>query len=219
MAITARPGFLTVASRAGIVAHVLALTAAILVLVWVLHFGGGARLHSENKELIFNVHPLVMTLGFILVIGEGIMAYKTVPALKKVQKCVHMSLHLVALTLGIFGVYVAFKYHRESLIPDMYSLHSWLGMCTICLFGLQWLFGFFCFWYPKASLPTRARAVPVHASAGLTIFFMTICTAETGFVEKGAEPGPETRLINFTGLILFLFGLSVSISRCPPQGD
>lgn len=58
MAITARHGFVAAASRAGMVAHVLALTAAILVLVWVLHFGGGARLHSENKQLIFNVRFL-----------------------------------------------------------------------------------------------------------------------------------------------------------------
>ncbi|XP_008787976.1 probable ascorbate-specific transmembrane electron transporter 1 [Phoenix dactylifera] len=213
----ARPEFLVAASRAGMAAHVLALTAAILVLVWVLHFGGGAHLHSENKKLIFNVHPLVMTLGFILVIGEGIMAYKTVRAVRPVQKCVHLLLHLVALTLGIFGVYVAFKYHRESLIPDMYTLHSWLGMCTICLFGLQWLFGFLFFWYPQASLRTREMVVPIHVSAGLAIFFMTICTAETGFVQRGTEPGPETRLINFTGLIILLFGLAVSISVVLPR--
>lgn len=65
------------------------------------------------------------------------MAYKTIPASRKVQRAVHMALHLVALLVGILGVYAAFKFHREVGLSDMYSLHSWLGMGTICLFGLQ----------------------------------------------------------------------------------
>ena len=65
------------------------------------------------------------------------MAYKTIPARKETQKFVHLMLHLVALGLGILGIYAAFKYHSANTMPDMLSLHSWLGMCTICLFGLQ----------------------------------------------------------------------------------
>ncbi|PKA52202.1 Transmembrane ascorbate ferrireductase 1 [Apostasia shenzhenica] len=125
------------ASHISKVAHVLALTAAILVIVWVVHYGGGANLNSVNADLIFNVHPLVMTLCFIIVTGEAIMAYKTIPSRKSVQKRAHMMLQLLALGLGILGVYAAFKYHRESQVPNMYSLHSWLGICTISLFALQ----------------------------------------------------------------------------------
>lgn len=69
--------------------------------------------------------------------GAAIMAYKTIPGSRKVQRAVHMGLHLVALLVGILGVYAIFKFHREVGIPDMYTLHSWLGMGTICLFGLQ----------------------------------------------------------------------------------
>ncbi|XP_072973660.1 probable transmembrane ascorbate ferrireductase 3 [Typha angustifolia] len=206
-----------VVSYATMAAHVFALTAAILMLVWVLHFGGGVNLHSDNPDLVFNVHPLVMCLGFIIFIGEGVMVYKTVRLEKKVQKFIHMMLHLVALTLGILGVYAAFKYHKESEAPDMVSLHSWLGMCTICLFGLQWLFAFFFFWFPRAPLRTRDMMSPLHASAGLAIFLMTICTAETGLMEKSGLPGSETRVINFTGLFLLLFGIAVSISVGLPR--
>ncbi|KAG0503714.1 hypothetical protein HPP92_003786 [Vanilla planifolia] len=161
---------------------------------------------------------LVMTLGFILVIGEAIMVYKTVPTQKTVQKGIHMMLQLVALGLGILGIYAAFKYHKENQIPNMYSLHSWLGICTISLFALQWVFGFVNFWFPGAPPTTRAMMLPVHTTAGVVIFLMAICTAETGFMEKGAGgPGPETTLINFSGLFILLFGLVVCTSTALPR--
>ncbi|CAL9199110.1 unnamed protein product [Musa hybrid cultivar] len=215
---TVKPAFL-VAAHVTKVAHVLALTVFVLVLAWVLHFrGGAARLHSDDPNLIFNVHPLVMCMGFILVIGEaGIMAYKTIPARKETQKSVHLMLQLVALCLGILGIYAAFKYHSANTMPDMLSLHSWLGMCTICLFGLQWLFGFVNFWFLKASEPTRILLLPLHVSAGLAIFLLTVCTAETGFVQIDAAPGAESRLINFTGLFILLFAVAVSISVALPR--
>ncbi|KAF3320522.1 putative ascorbate-specific transmembrane electron transporter 1 [Carex littledalei] len=51
-------------------AHILALIVAILMIVWVVHYQGGANINSEDSNIVFNVHPLVMWLGFILMIGE-----------------------------------------------------------------------------------------------------------------------------------------------------
>ena len=36
-------------------AHALAAAAAVMVLVWCIHFRGGLALEAENKNLIFNV--------------------------------------------------------------------------------------------------------------------------------------------------------------------
>lgn len=65
------------------------------------------------------------------------MVYRTVMVQKKVQKFIHMVLHLIAITLGIIGIYAVFKFHNASGIANMYSLHSWLGIVTFCLYGLQ----------------------------------------------------------------------------------
>lgn len=65
------------------------------------------------------------------------MAYKTVPAKREGQKLFHLILHFIALLAGVLGIYAVFKFHNELFIPNMYTLHSWLGMSTICLFGLQ----------------------------------------------------------------------------------
>ena len=48
-----------------------------------------------------------------------------------------MVLHAVALFLGSVGIYAAFKFHNESGIANLYSLHSWVGLGTICLYGIQ----------------------------------------------------------------------------------
>ena len=65
------------------------------------------------------------------------MACKSFPAKRKLQKAFHATLHLIALLAGVVGVYTAFKFKYEVGDKDMASLHSWLGMITICLFGLQ----------------------------------------------------------------------------------
>ena len=67
----------------------------------------------------------------------GILVYRLLPAPKKVQKIVHATVNGTAFLLGVVGVYAAFKYHNESGIANLYSLHSWFGMITIVLFGIQ----------------------------------------------------------------------------------
>lgn len=88
---------------------------------------------------------------------------------------------------------------------------------SLVLVCLQWLFGFVNFWFLKASEPTRILLLPLHVSAGLAIFLLTVCTAETGFVQIDAAPGAESRLINFTGLFILLFAVAVSISVALPR--
>jgi cytochrome b-561 len=68
----------------------------------------------------------------------AIMIYKVLPTWKHdTTKQIHLVLHAIALVLGAFGIYCAFKFHNESGIANLYSLHSWLGIGTICLYGTQ----------------------------------------------------------------------------------
>ncbi|KAI7756504.1 hypothetical protein M8C21_014493, partial [Ambrosia artemisiifolia] len=159
--------------------HLLAISIATLTLVWLIKFREGFAFNSRIKAKIFNLHPLLMILGFLLFSGEAIVVYKAIPADRKAQKIVHLILHLIALVAGILGVYAVFKFHNEVNIPDMYTLHSWIGLSTISLFGLQWLLGFFTFFYPRAESTRRTSMAPWHAFFGAVIFFMTIVTAET----------------------------------------
>ncbi|KAH6829906.1 hypothetical protein C2S53_012589 [Perilla frutescens var. hirtella] len=206
---------------ATMLAHLAAAALITLMLVWLLHFRGGLSFKSDDKAKYFNLHPLLMVIGFILISGEAIMAYKTVPATKKRQKQFHMILQMIALVAGILGIYVVFNYHTHSGIMHMYTLHSWLGIATISLFALHWLFSFFTFWYPGAQQSTKARLAPWHGVVGSIIFLMSILSAETGLIEKfiflGLTRNQEALILNFTGVFIILFAVyvcfTVALSR------
>ncbi|EHA8587162.1 ascorbate-specific transmembrane electron transporter 2 [Cocos nucifera] len=206
------------------VAHVLAVAAAVMVLVWNIHFRGGLAFESTNKNLIFNVHPVLMTIGFIIMGSEALMSYKAFPGSREVHKIVHLILHAIALVLGALGIYFAFKNHNESGIANLYSLHSWVGLGTICLYGIQWIFGFVIFFFPGAAPNLKRNALPWHVFFGLFVYILALANAELGFLEKItflqstglAKYGPEAFLVNFTALVVILLGVSVVISVIAP---
>ncbi|XP_024961189.1 probable ascorbate-specific transmembrane electron transporter 1 [Cynara cardunculus var. scolymus] len=213
--------FQITAAPVTVFAHLLVISIATLVLVWLIKFREGFAFKSHIKAKIFNLHPLLMILGFVIFSGEAIIVYKTIPAKRQTQKATHLILHFIALVAGILGVYAVFKFHHELYMPDMYTLHSWIGLSTICLFGLQWLLAFFSFVYPGAESARRSRMVPWHVFFGVVIFFMTIVTAETGLTQKffslELQRSQEALIINFTGLLILLLGISVGLIIILPR--
>uniref|UniRef100_A0A803N400 ascorbate ferrireductase (transmembrane) n=1 Tax=Chenopodium quinoa TaxID=63459 RepID=A0A803N400_CHEQI len=162
-----------------------------------------------------HIHPLLMIIGVIEIGGEAIMAYKTIPGAKRTQKKVHLMLHLVALITGIVGIYAVFKFHKELSIPHLYTFHSWLGISTICLYGLQWILSFITFAFPHSKSTARAAVAPWHVFGGIVIFLLAICTAVMGLVEKFTflklQRTQEALVVNFTGLMIILFSIMVGL--------
>ncbi|KAL8160150.1 hypothetical protein V2J09_001687 [Rumex salicifolius] len=205
---------------AATLAHLLAISILVLVLVWVLHFREGLAFRTHIKPKIFNVHPLLM-VGFILLSGEAILVQKTLPGTKRVQKGTHLALHLSALISGAIGVYAVLKFHDELSIPHVYSLHSWLGLITISLYFLQWFWSFFAFAYPQLKSSTRSGIMPWHVVGGMLLFLMAVSTAFVGLGEKfiflKLQRGQEALVMNFTGLLLLLFAAMVVIKVLVPR--
>jgi len=212
------------------VVHLLAIAGAILVLVWNLYFRGGLAWESTNKSLIFNLHPVLMLIGLIIIGGEAIISYKALPLKKEVKKVIHLVLHAIALILGIIGVYAAFKYHNESSIANLYSLHSWLGIGVISLYGIQWVYGFIVFFYPGGPAEIRRESLPWHVLFGIFVYILAVATATLGFLEKLtflensglAKYGSEAFLVNFTAIVTVLYGtfvLLTALSQGPPEED
>ncbi|XP_057810227.1 transmembrane ascorbate ferrireductase 2-like isoform X2 [Salvia miltiorrhiza] len=208
-------------AAAAMLAHLVAAALITLVLVWLLHFRGGLAFKSDNKAKIFNLHPLLMIIGFVLFSGEAMMAYKTVPANRKRQKVFHLVVHLIALLAGILGVYAVFDYHKQSKIIHLYTLHSWLGITTISLFAFQWVVSLLTFWYPGAQESAKGRLSRWHVVVGVPIFAMMILSAETGVVEKfiflGLRRNQEALILNLIGLFIFIFALSVALTLALPR--
>ncbi|XP_051115250.1 transmembrane ascorbate ferrireductase 2 isoform X2 [Andrographis paniculata] len=165
-------------------ARLLGFAVASLVLVWAVRYRGGMALASENKILIFNVHPVLMVVGLVVMNGEAMLAYKTLSGTKNFKKIVHLSLQSLAFFTSIVGLWAVWKFHIDRGIDNFYSLHSWLGLLCIFLFGIQWASGFATFWYPGGSRNRRSSLMPWHVYFGIYIYGLAVATCITGFVEK-----------------------------------
>ncbi|KDO58930.1 hypothetical protein CISIN_1g0268682mg, partial [Citrus sinensis] len=53
-----------------LVIRVIGVIISTLVLTWTVQYRGGLSLASDNKDLIFNVHPVLMVIGLVLLNGE-----------------------------------------------------------------------------------------------------------------------------------------------------
>ncbi|KAG7035630.1 Transmembrane ascorbate ferrireductase 1, partial [Cucurbita argyrosperma subsp. argyrosperma] len=187
-----------------IISHGLAVVALIMVLIWTIHFRGGLAWESVNKSLIFNVHPVFMLFGLIIIGGEAIISYKSLPFRKEVKKVIHLALNGVALVLGIVGISAAFKNHNESGIANLYSLHSWIGIGVIVLYGIQ----------------VFTATLPWHALLGACVYVLAAANSALGFLEKltflqssgVAKYGTEALLVNFTAITTVVFAVFVILS-------
>ncbi|KAK7273989.1 hypothetical protein RIF29_15058 [Crotalaria pallida] len=214
-------GFQIRATPVTMLAHLSFIATTSLVLVWLLRFREGLAFNSSNKIKIFNLHPLLTVIGFVLVDGEAIVTYKSIPGKQMSVKVVHLLLHLIALASGILGITAVFKFKKEAGLPNMYTLHSWLGISAISSFGLQYILGFFTYLFPGAEMHTRATLLPWHRFIGMAIFLLAVHTAETGLIQYfqflGLFRSQEALIVNFTGLLLFLFAVFVGLSVILPR--
>ncbi|XP_057768495.1 transmembrane ascorbate ferrireductase 2-like [Salvia miltiorrhiza] len=201
------------------VVRILGVALAALVLIWNVHFRGGLALVSDDRNQIFNVHPVVLVIGLVVLNGEAMLAYKTLSGTKNFKKLVHLSLQLLVFFLSIIGVVVVWKNRIERRKENFYSLHSWLGLLSLFLFGIQWTLGFLTFCYPGGSRNGRASLLPWHGYLGHYIYGLSVITCATGFLERAtslqthqiiSRYSTEAILINSMGVLtVVLAGLVI----------
>ena len=52
-------------------------------------------------------------------------------------KLIHAGLHAAAFVFIVIGLCAVFDFHNNKNIPNVYSLHSWIGIGTTVLFACQ----------------------------------------------------------------------------------
>ncbi|KAL9226565.1 hypothetical protein vseg_002362 [Gypsophila vaccaria] len=210
------------------VVKMMGITLTVLVLTWLLHYRGGLALFSHNKPLIFNVHPLLMVVSLVLLNGEAMLAYRTVPGTKSFKKQIHLALQLLAFVVAVIGVWAVWKFHSEKGVDHLYTLHSWLGVACLLLFTIQLAAGFTTFWYPGGSKNSRASLLPWHVFYGVYIYALAIATTVSGFLEKAtflqrshitSRYSTEAMLINSMGILTMVLGGFVILALVAPSNS
>ncbi|XP_006866686.1 PREDICTED: cytochrome b reductase 1-like [Chrysochloris asiatica] len=199
----------------------------IFTLIWVLHYREG--LGWDGTGLEFNWHPVLLVTGFIFIHGIAIIVYRlpwTWKCSKLLMKSIHAGLNSVAAILAIIALVAVFDFHNAKNIPNMYSLHSWIGLTAVILYILQLLLGFSIFLLPFAPPSLRAILMPIHVYSGLLIFGTVIAATFMGLTEKlifslnnpaySSFP-PEGIFTNTLGLLILVFGALIFWIVTRPQ--
>ena len=142
---------------------------------------------------MFNWHPLYMVVGMVFFYTESLLAYRTLPFGKKMNKIFHGFLHVMAMIFVVVGLVAVFKSHNYKnsggYIANLYSMHSWLGLATIVLFGQNYFLGLLHFFLPSCASEDRAAYLPSHVFLGIFTYFCAAFTVISGITEKNAFMG------------------------------
>ncbi|XP_037040488.1 cytochrome b reductase 1 isoform X2 [Bradysia coprophila] len=209
-----------------ILSTILLIGALVLTLFWVIYYRGGFA-WSEKPEIQFNLHPVLMVGGFITLSGFSILFYRLCRCLKHIYvKLAHTFFHACTIPCVVIGFLAVFDSHNlaNPPIPNFYTLHSWIGLVTMGLFVLQFVFGFFtflvCLCCENGTYSCRAAMVPIHASFGLVTFMLACAACLTGLTQKAiwklgtayAEWTEEGIVINALGATIVALGIIISFA-------
>ncbi|XP_059479279.1 transmembrane ascorbate-dependent reductase CYB561-like isoform X2 [Neocloeon triangulifer] len=191
----------------------------VLVGIWTTHYRGGFAWSSDPK-LEFNWHPMLMTIGMIFMYANGMMLFRYMRYHRKRQlKVFHATCHTLTFLVTVIALCAAFDSHNLAIppIPNLYTLHSWIGLTAVILFCCQFVVGFSTFLFPGAKQSLRAALMPVHRYFGMLGFVLSIAAALMGLLEKAIFTSVpayqrmegEGLLMNFIGVVLVIFAAVV----------
>jgi cytochrome b-561 len=190
-----------------LITQMIGATIVILIGSWIgVHLGG--LTWSAEPKTQFNWHPLLMSFGMIFLYGNcksetfifnrqilfvnpilftAILIYRGFRyARKKSLKLTHATIHIFAFLFTVIALVAVFDSHNlaNPPIPNMYSLHSWIGIVAVILFGLQYVCGFMAYLVPGTKEPLKEFYMPYHVYFGLAGFVFAIGAALMGLSEK-----------------------------------
>ncbi|CAF1481060.1 unnamed protein product [Adineta steineri] len=199
--------------------QIIGVIAVILIGVFLGKYRGGFGWGSD-LEKVFNYHPLFMTLGMVFFYGDAILVYRVFRDVQKIYiKILHASLLLISLILTSIGLKAVFDSHNRASPPqeNLNSLHSWIGLTTVVLFGLQWICGFVAFLFPKLSENIRKAYMPSHKFWGKFIFIFGVSAVLMGITEYGIfnqlfddkKLRNQRNMINIFGFFIVVFAVII----------
>jgi len=188
-----------------------------------------------------------MAMGLIFLNGEAILVYRVFrKERKRFTKLLHLSIHSIAILFALIAlkaVWDSHDYHRDELdrehdyhrdttgklapIPNLYSLHSWMGITFFTFYLVQFAGGFVTFFIPGLAIEVRKFFLPFHQLIGVLLFIVLTATALLGISERAAWKHTcwtkEGRLCgqqlmaNFLGICLLGFCSSVLLIVMNPR--
>lgn len=178
-------------SRLSLVAATIAAVAFICAVAWARNddkedkYLGGLNWTDQ----VFNWHVVCM-IGFICCFSMALLSFRLFPLGKLVNKAAHVFWHSAALFCLIVGLVAVFKSHNTLVAspsgykPNLYSLHSWIGLAAVLLFGQNYVLGAVHFLLNSVPVERKKAYMPYHQIIGEFAYFAGFAAIETGLMEK-----------------------------------
>jgi hypothetical protein len=136
-----------------------------------------------NSEHIFAYHPLLMTLGMIMFSVIALQSYAILPLSHSIQKFVHVVAHSCAITCFGIGLRCVVKSHNDNLLPNLNSMHSWVGLAAAVVYVQQYLLGFLYFLSDTQTRNVIRNYMSSHLSLGIFALCLSMAAAVSGIAE------------------------------------
>lgn len=150
--------------------------------------GGGGLSWATGSKLVFNWHPVMMTIAYaFMTLASLTFRMKCYASNRSVLKLIHGVKWSIAAVCGAVGLTAVFQSHNDAFPPiaNLYSLHSWIGLATIFLYLYQMSSGVLFFGVSILSSPQRrAMMLTYHRYLGPCIYIITGTTILLGIQEK-----------------------------------
>ncbi|XP_074598303.1 uncharacterized protein LOC141853013 [Brevipalpus obovatus] len=172
-----------------------------LFVYWVMWHDTGFA-WSKNRNEQFNLHAILMIIGFIFLNGQSMLVYKLLHQCRKIYvKIIHTIIFVCSISAITIGMVAAIQAQQTvppgSSVRHFYSLHSWVGLVAAGLFALQFVVGFVSFLIllccDKATSSFRAKLLPTHVTFGLVIYSLAVVASISGLLQvaRGRLNGKE----------------------------
>lgn len=195
--------------------QIIGISLIILMVSWTTIYLGGFS-DINNPKIEFNWHPLLMTISLIFLYGNSIFIYRSLRQKRnKKMMLFHGIVNACAFILFAFALQAVFDSHNldQPIKPNLYSLHSWIGLGAVVLYICQSISGFFSFLFPSIDESDfQNNFVPLDIYIGIFGFILAIASALMGLTEKAIfsmkySTLPNSgRIVNAIGLLMILFG-------------
>ncbi|XP_047988943.1 plasma membrane ascorbate-dependent reductase CYBRD1-like isoform X2 [Leguminivora glycinivorella] len=197
-------------------ATILLIGVSALTIFWTLFYREGYAWVDDIPEKQFNLHPTLMVAGFVTFSGFSVLLYRICRCFRRIYvKLLHAIFHALAFPCIVIGFLAVLDYHNKKGINNFYSLHSWIGLTAMGLFGIQYAVGFFSFLLllicNKGTAGFRASLVPVHAAFGILTFVLGVCACLTGLTEKAlfTITAPVYATMSEESIVMNAIGVSI----------
>ncbi|KAE9412833.1 hypothetical protein Angca_008676, partial [Angiostrongylus cantonensis] len=190
----------------------------------------GIKWPSEGDNGGINFHGMFMSTGLVFFQGEALLSHRMYRYDNKVlSKFIHTVFHLLA--IGFFSTALAAMILQKNAnsMKHFTSAHSWIGICVMSLYTIQFLFGFVSFVMPGVVKRTQQNIPLVHMMVGSACFAASIAQAAIGYTQYNGifstcsinDNGPLTCdnykfVFNFTIISGILYGITLLVLVLPP---